>query len=170
LNHETSNVEIGASVSLRPATEADEEFLHQLFASTRMDEFRFLLADETQVESLVRMQFNLQRQQYDAGYPEADHNIIIREGQPIGRLLVDESDEEFTLVDVALLAEHRNSGLGTYLIQQLLRRATNQGKRVRLHVLKSNPAQRLYERLGFSRVAEDGMYFEMLCEPKAGQR
>ncbi len=157
-------------MSLRPATEADEEFLHQLFASTRMDEFRFLLADETQVESLVRMQFNLQRQQYDAGYPEADHNIIIREGQPIGRLLVDESDEEFTLVDVALLAEHRNSGLGTYLIQQLLRRATNQGKRVRLHVLKSNPAQRLYERLGFSRVAEDGMYFEMLCEPKAGQR
>ena len=168
MNHETFNVEIGASVSLRPATEADEDFLHQLFASTRMDEFKFLLADETQLETLVRMQFNLQRQQYDAGYPEADHKIILRNGQPIGRLFVDESDEEFTLVDVALLAEHRNSGLGTYLIQRLLRRATNKGKRVRLHVLKSNPAQRLYERLGFSRVSEDGMYCEMLCEPKAG--
>ena len=170
MNHESFNVEIGASVSLRPTTEADEDFLLELFAGTRRDEFKFLLADETQVEALIRMQFNLQRQQYDAGYPEADHNIVLRDGQPIGSLFVDESDEEFTLVDVALLAEHRNSGLGTYLIQQLLRRATNKGKPVRLHVLKSNPARRLYERLGFSRVAEDGMYFEMLCEPKAGHR
>ena len=143
-------------MSLRPATEADEDFLFELFASTRMDEFKFLLADETQVE------------QYDAGYPEADHRIILRDGQQIGRLFVDESDVEFTLVDVALLPEQRNSGLGMYLIQQLLRRAADKGKRVRLHVLKSNPARRLYERLGFSRVAEDGMYFEMLWEYKAG--
>ena len=154
-------------MSLRPATEADEDFLFELFASTRMDEFKFLLGDEAQVEALVRMQFNLQRQQYDAGYPEADHKIILRDGQPIGRLFVDESDVEFTLVDVALLAAHRNYGLGTYLFQQLLRRAAGKGKRVRLHVLKSNPARRLYERLGFSSVAEDGMYFEMLWEYKA---
>jgi len=156
-------------VSLRPATEADEDFLFELFASTRRDEFKVLLADEAQLEALVKMQFNLQRRQYEAGYPEADHKIILRDGQPIGRLFVDESDREFTLVDIALLPEHRNSGIGTYLIQQLLSRAANKEKPVRLHVVKSNPARRLYERLGFSLASEDGVYLEMLCEPKASR-
>jgi ribosomal protein S18 acetylase RimI-like enzyme len=31
--------------------------------------------------------------------------------------------------------------------------------------LKTNRAQRLYERLGFRKVDEDGMYFEMLASP-----
>jgi len=165
LSEESLNVQIDGPVSLRPATSADEDFLLQLFASTRVDEFKFLDADRRQKEALVRMQFDLQRQQYDAGYPEADHNIILRDGQPIGRLFVDDGDREITLVDVALLPEHRNSGIGKYLIQQLITRAADEKKAVRLHVLKSNPAQRLYQRLGFARVGEDGMYFEMLCKP-----
>src|SRR5207253_9549140 len=98
-----------------------------------MDEFKFLLGDEAQVEAHVRLEFNQQRQQYDAGYPEADHRIILRDGQPIGRLFVDESEVEFILVDVALLAEHRNYGLGTYLIQQILRSTAGKGKWNRLH-------------------------------------
>jgi ribosomal protein S18 acetylase RimI-like enzyme len=35
------------------------------------------------------------------------------------------------------------------------------GKKVVLRVLKNNPARRLYERLGFSVVAEAGVVFRM---------
>jgi hypothetical protein len=49
-------------------------FLRQLYASTRL-EFQFL-GDPGQLEALLNMQFNLQRQQYEAGYPDAEDNII----------------------------------------------------------------------------------------------
>jgi ribosomal protein S18 acetylase RimI-like enzyme len=158
------------SVSLRLASPDDEAFLLKLFGSTRIDEFKFLDADAARLDALIRMQFNLQRQQYEAGYPEADHNIIMRAGQPIGRLFVDEGEREFTLVDVALLPEHRNAGLGSCLLEQLLARAAAAKKAVRLHVVKSNPARRLYERLGFSLVGDDGVYLEMVCEPDTEAR
>lgn len=151
-------------VSLRSAAADDEAFLLKLFESTRIDEFRFLDGDATQLQALIRMQFNLQRQQYEAGYPEAEHNIIMRDNQPIGRLLVDESERQFTLVDIALLPECRNAGIGQNLLDTLLARAAVARKPVRLHVMRANPAQHLYERLGFRRVSEDAMYFEMLWD------
>lgn len=150
-------------VSLRLATSDDEPFLLRLFGSTRIDEFKFLDADAAQLEALIKMQFNLQRQQYEAGYPDAEHNIILYDGQLSGRIFIDEGEREITLVDVALLPEYRNNGVGRYLLDQLLDRAAAARKPIRLHVAKANPARRLYERVGFSIVDEDGMYFEMLC-------
>jgi ribosomal protein S18 acetylase RimI-like enzyme len=154
------------SATLRPATADDEGFLRQLFASTREAEFGILA--ESQREVLITMQFNLQRQQYNAGYPEAEHSIILLDDGPIGRLFVGESDREITLVDIALLPAYRNRGIGTYLLEQLLARAAKANKAVRLHVFKTNRAKVLYERLGFSPIGEEGMYLEMLRQPGVG--
>ena len=152
------------SVTLRPATPDDEEFLLQLFASTR-EEFRFLDGDERQKEALIKMQYDLRRIQYDAAYPEAAASIILLEDRAVGRILIDESEQNILLVDIALLPEHRNTGIGTRLIRQLLDRAVSVKKPVRLQVLKSSPAGRLYHRLGFSPVSDQSMYVEMLFEP-----
>jgi ribosomal protein S18 acetylase RimI-like enzyme len=155
---------IAESVTVRRATPEDDDFLLELFASTRMDEFKFI-EDETQLDGLIRMQFNLQRQQYQAGYPEGEHEVILWNDELIGRMFIDEGDRELALVDISLLPAYRNSGIGTYLLGRLLNRATGAGKPVRLHVYKSNPARVLYERLGFSKVGEEGLYIEMLREP-----
>jgi ribosomal protein S18 acetylase RimI-like enzyme len=153
------------SVTLRTVTPEDEDFLFEVFAATRLEEFRFL--DDVQKQPLIRMQYNAQRSQYEAGFPQAESRIILVDDCPSGRMLVDESEKEFTLVDIALLPEYRKLGIGTHLIQELLNRALAGRKPVRLHVLKSNPALSLYERLGFARVSDDSMYFEMIFEPRA---
>lgn len=163
-NAETSRPESSQSITVRPAGPEDEAFLAQLFASTR-PEFSFLVLPESQKQFLITMQFNAQRQQYDDSYPEAENAIILLHGQAIGRMMVDRSEREFTLIDIALSPEHRNTGIGTNLIRELLNEASAARKPVRLHVAKSNPAQRLYERLGFSLVADQSMYFEMIFEP-----
>jgi len=165
LSNEPIQSEPTRSVALRAVSPDDEAFLFEVFAGTRMDEFRFL--DEQQKQAIIRMQYDAQRFQYDEGFPQAESRIILLDDQPAGRMLVDESEKEITLVDIALLLEHRNSGVGTQLLNELLNRAVVAKKPVRLHVLKSNPALRLYERLGFSRVNDDSMYFEMVFEPKA---
>jgi ribosomal protein S18 acetylase RimI-like enzyme len=150
-------------VTLRAATPDDEPFLFEVFASTRQDEFRFL--EEQQKQALIRMQYNAQRFQYDEGFPQAESRIILLDDRPAGRMLVDECEREFVLIDIALLPEHRKLGIGTQLLNKLLHRAVVARKPIRLHVLKSNPALHLYERLGFLRVGDDSMYLEMVFQP-----
>jgi ribosomal protein S18 acetylase RimI-like enzyme len=160
----TSATEVSPVISLRPATAEDTAFLLQLFASTR-DEFKMLL-DESQLASLMNMQFNFQQQQYQNGYPDARDNIILLHQEPIGRMFVAEDKRVITVVDIALLPDYRKMGFGKQLLDELLTHAASSKKPVRLHVLKTNPARNLYQRLGFQDVSEDSMYYEMICEPR----
>ncbi len=95
-------------VSLRPATPDDEDFLFQVFADTRAPEFNLIDLEAAQKHALITMQFNAQRYQYDASYPQASSKIILCENHPIGRMLVDVGECEITLVDIALLPGRLN--------------------------------------------------------------
>jgi ribosomal protein S18 acetylase RimI-like enzyme len=151
-------------VTLRPARPEDEPFLYQLYASTRAAELADLDWTSTQRETFLSLQFRAQQAHY-AEYPNADPQIIIEVDRAIGRLLVSRLADEIWLVDIALLPEWRGRGIGSALLQQLLDEAARASKPVRLHVEKSNPAQRLYRRLGFMQRADAGVYYLMEWEP-----
>jgi ribosomal protein S18 acetylase RimI-like enzyme len=59
------------------------------------------------------------------------------------------------------LPEHRGSGIGASLIRDLCAEAAAKGLPLLLQVFKSNPAARLYERLGFYRTGESPTHFQM---------
>jgi ribosomal protein S18 acetylase RimI-like enzyme len=107
------------------------------------------------------MQFNSQQRWYETAYPEAEHRIILCDGQPIGRVLVNHTPESFLLVDIALLPEHQNRGIGAKYLRELIEQSEKAGLPVRLQVLKTNPAQHFYERLGFVKTGEDELYLQM---------
>src|ERR1700757_4652901 len=152
-------------VTLRPLRSDDQEFLFQLYSSTRGQEFAGLGWPAAQLETFLRMQFNAQQRWYETLYAQAEHRIVEQDGRPIGRLLVQWNEDFTQLVDIALLAEHRGQGIGGALLGELIQQCTRDGSALRLQVLKTNPAQRLYERLGFSKVSEDQMYFQMERKP-----
>lgn len=157
--------EIFRAVTLRPATSEDEPFLVELFASTRSNELALMNLDQNQKEVFIAMQLNAQTQQYVMSYPHADNRIILFNEASIGRFLVDRGESHCTLVDVALLPAHRGAGIGTYLIRNLLTEAAAAAKPVKLNVWHSNPAKRLYDRLGFSAAKNDDVYCEMWWNP-----
>jgi len=157
------------AVELRPANQKDEEFLLSLFISTRADEFRLINLEPTQKAALIGMQFKAQSGRFFTSYPQAQNSIILWNGDPVGRILVNRGETEFSLVDIALLPAHRNRGIGTALLQDLIAEAANAGKPIRLHVVSSNSAKRLYERLGFFQVGEDAAYLEMKWVPPVAQ-
>ncbi len=90
---------------------------------------------------------------------------MLVDGRPAGRLYVDRTAARIQIVDIALLPEHRDAGVGGRLLRQLLAEAAESGLPVSLHVTTHNPAQRLYARLGFVPLAGDEVYLEMVKLP-----
>ena len=150
------------TLALRPILPEDEQFLFEVYESTRADELAQLPWSEAQLAAFLKMQLNARDQSYRMYYRELDDRIILFQNQRAGRLIVSRTDKEITLVDIALLPEYRNAGIGTALIRDLFAEADKMNRPVRLQVAKMNPqAHRLYTHLGFSVSGEDQMYFQM---------
>src|ERR1043166_7618829 len=107
------------TISLRPVLSGDEEFLFSAYASTRVEEMDLIDWNILQKQAFLQMQFRAQRQQYQYSYPDAIHQIIEFNGVSAGQWIVHRSADEICLVDIALLPEFRNLGLGSSLLRSL---------------------------------------------------
>ncbi len=143
----------------------DRAFLFQVYAATREEELTLLPWDDQQKETFLRMQFDAQDQYYQQQFPDATFNIIMQENCPVGRLYVDRRTDEIRIIDIALLPAFRNAGLGSALLMSLIDEGAKRGLAVRIHVEHANPALRLYERLGFNRIGDTGIYYLMELVP-----
>jgi len=138
------------ALSLRPYRTDDQNFLFKLYAATRQQEISAWGWSSAQQEAFLRMQFNAQQQSYGMTYADADHQIVVFDDNPIGRILVLRKPEAALLVDIALLPEYRSRGIGAAgpgtdrAMQQ--KQSCSQAASV-----KNHPAQRLYERLDSAR-------------------
>lgn len=153
------------TIRLRPEKPEDASFLFQLYASTRAEEMKLVPWNGSQKEAFLRMQFDAQTTHYHRHYPRASYDIILLGEHAIGRLYVYRDEEAIHLIDIALLPEHRGSGIGGRLLNDLLSRAAAERKPVRIHVERENPAMRLYTRLGFRKIEDQGVYYLMEWTP-----
>ena len=153
--------------TLRPITEADLPFLYQVYASTRTEELVLVDWTDEHKTAFLMMQFQAQHTYYQQHYPQASFDIIEAQGQPIGRLYVDRWPTETRIIDIALLPAYRRSGIGSYYLRKLIAEAEGRGVGVSIHVERTNPALRLYHRLGFRQVGDQGVYLLLKREPKS---
>ena len=157
---------LGGKLQLRPSEPADLAFLARVYASSRNEEMSQVVDwTEAQKEAFLQSQFDLQHRHYHEHYPTADYCIVLEDGVAIGRLYVDRWDAEIRLMDVALLPESRNRGVGGLLMRDLVAESERTGKLLSCHVEETNPARRLYERLGFIEVGEQSFYKRMERRP-----
>ncbi len=143
-------------IVLRPITAEDAEQLFRIYASTRVEELSVLPWTEAQKEAFLRMQFHAQHTHYQTHSPDADYLLVVKAGTPVGRLYLHRRKDALHIIDVALLPEARGSGLGGALLGEVLDEARAAGKVVRIYVERTNRARRLYERLGFRQIEDDG--------------
>ena len=154
------------AVTLRPARADDAPFLRRLYASTREDELSALDWSAAQRESFLSLQLEAQDRHYRGHYPEARFDVIERDGAPVGRLVVDRREGVIHLLDIALLPAQRGAGFGSALLRELQEEAVGRGSAIVLHVARTNPALRLYARLGFRVVHEDAVHVAMEWRPR----
>lgn len=161
-------------IRLRAMSPDDLPFLSGLYASTRLDEIDQVDWPDAQKAAFLEQQFNAQHQHYQAHFADAEYLVIEKldndsnpsgAWRPIGRLYLDERDDEIRLIDIALLPEERNAGLGSRFLRRLLIIAGQRGLSVRLHVEQFNPAAEWYRRFGFRLVEDRGVYLFMEWRP-----
>lgn len=144
--------------SIRPLTKEDEPFLWQmLYEAAHMADNPEPLAAVINNPDLAKYVKDWGRKD-DMGFIA----IALTSHQPIGaawiRLLTGDNkgygyiDDETPELAIAVLPEHRSNGVGTQLIAHLLEAAKASYPSVSLSVRATNPAKRLYERLGFRAV------------------
>lgn len=154
-----------SDVGFRKIGEADLDFLFRVYASTRAEEMALVDWTGSEKASFLRMQFEAQHKYYVETFETARFDLILKGRDPIGRLYVDRRPDEIRIIDIALLPEQRNAGIGSGLLHDLLDEAGRSGKAVRIHVEQNNPAMSLYRRLGFTGIEEQGIYLLMEWRP-----
>jgi GNAT superfamily N-acetyltransferase len=161
------NQAAGLGVRYRPATDQDLPLLAWVYASTRVDEVAATGWPAEVQRDFLAQQFHAQHQHYRQHYPDAEWLVIERDGEPIGRLYLEEWADQLRLIDIALLPSARGGGIGTAILTDLMEQASAAGKPLTIHVEKNNPAMGLYLRLGFAPIDEHGVYDLMEWRPAA---
>jgi len=149
------------SITYRPVRDDDRDFLAALYASTREEEMQYVPWTPEQKAEFLEMQFRSQTMHYADEYDASGFFVIEQSGRPIGRLYRELQGDDIHIIDIALIPETRGAGLGTMLVKEILDEAAGQGLTVSIYVEHFNPAKRLYQRLGFQEVDENGVYHRM---------
>jgi ribosomal protein S18 acetylase RimI-like enzyme len=154
-------------IAMRPVVlPDDEEFLIALYYTTR-DDIQSLPIDEEQKKNVSLMQYLAQKQHYTTHYHNALHNIVLFDGQAVGRLWTARYETEIVGIDLAILPEYRNHKIGSKLMQDLFDETARAKKIFNFHVLKSNiKAMRFYERLNCKLTGETPTHFKMQWRPE----
>ena len=154
-------------LKLSPIDNFDESFLLTVYASTRSKEMALVSWSDEQKRAFLEMQFQAQHNYYLSRYPNASYSIINLEEQPIGRLYVDRQKDKIKILDITVLPEYRNRGVGTKLIAEILQAGEQAEKPVQIYIESYNPSANLFSRLGFQPIAEEGINFLLQWNPNA---
>ncbi|WP_281543783.1 GNAT family N-acetyltransferase [Grimontia sp. SpTr1] len=143
-------------ISLRKATESDMDFL-------------FELRDLTMRKYLEQVGMPTSRENYEARirYQFDCAEIIEYSGEPIGLIKAAYCSETnmWKLIQIQVHPDYQGKQIGRRVIQNLLDLAKDSKASVQLSVIKTNPAQKLYSKLGFIRINELEQEFIMICKP-----
>jgi ribosomal protein S18 acetylase RimI-like enzyme len=152
---------------IRRLTQLDEPFLWEmLYYALYVPKGQPPLPRETIHESKIRRYVENWGLPDDVGYIATDGDI------PVGAAWLRKFSEEnkgFGYIDnmtpeisVALLPEYRGKGIGSALLNQLFELTKERYASVSLSVSQENPSRRLYERMGFQIVKQEGDSLTML--------
>lgn len=159
----------GANVRLRTATDADAAFLFELFRATRGGVLRLGGLPDAMIDNLLTMQYRARSQGYRDRFPDARRLVVETADGPIGELIEHDEADAIYIVDIALLPDRQQRGIGTALVRSAMAAAAARGG-VRAIVATTNAASlRMFRQLGFHETGDDdGVHVELRWRPSDG--
>jgi GNAT superfamily N-acetyltransferase len=153
---------LGTLAYLRPCAASDDAFLYDVFATTWESEVA-ALPNQNLAQHVLRIQHIAQERRFASRYPDYERYVVLVGDKPAGRLYVHQHDSTMHVVDLTLMPEHRNQGLGSQILRDLSDLAARADMTVTIRVGRRNrQATDLATKLGFRLVNVDDLdnYFE----------
>lgn len=144
-----------SDITLQRATAEDANYLCSLVETT----MRFYIE-----ESLGDWCASQARRAIHTYLDAGNFSLIYFDGQRAGAISVGAYPDYIQLEQIYIEPNFQGKGVGSYLVSQLIGQAKEGSKPLRLRVLKSNPARKLYERLGFEVMDESDARYFMECQ------
>jgi ribosomal protein S18 acetylase RimI-like enzyme len=141
--------------TLRKATMKDCDFIYRLRRLTLKD----------YVTSAFPHWTAEQQDAYYLDFDPAHHYIVVVDGKDIGDWAIRKTEKEHRFLNLHLLPEYQNRGLGSAILKAAIVEAAAQGALVVSEVLKTNPAMQLYYRLGFTITDENELRYVITIPP-----
>ncbi|PWJ58074.1 ribosomal protein S18 acetylase RimI-like enzyme [Dyadobacter jejuensis] len=152
-------------ITLRSIEPQDMPSLLAMYGSTRKQEMDQLPEWTSAMKlAFITSQFEAQHNHYQKNYIGADFWVICQNNVAIGRLYFHENFQGrgMRIIDITLLPPYRNRGIGSGIINDLIKLADQRERGLSIHVESFNPAKDLYTRLGFKKISEtNGVYHLM---------
>ena len=145
-------------LSLLPAEEHHYEFSYQLKEA----------AYRGYIDKTWGWEEKAAREHHDNDWQNKKPQIIRYESKPIGTIYIKEAEEHIEIAQFILLSEFQNQGIGTHILQGILDSADKAVSKVKLEVLKANPAISLYRRYGFEITGSNEFLYQMERSPDGG--
>lgn len=152
-------------VTYRTMTDGDLPFVAALYASTRAQEVASTGWPPEMQAAFLQQQHLAQHSHYQRHYADAAWLIIQHQGADVGRLYLDPQPHDLGVIDISLIPAVRGQGIGGAVLRDVLAMAADSDRVVGIHVEKTNPARRLYERLGFEMAEDKGIYDYLVARP-----
>lgn len=106
-----------------------------------------------------------QRSRFEQNFAAEQSQLILADGEPIGFLVCDHGPDVVFIHNIQIASDWQRRGIGGQILRQLLDDARDRRLKVQLEVLKANPSQRLYERLGFRIIDDEETHYVMQFDP-----
>jgi ribosomal protein S18 acetylase RimI-like enzyme len=145
---------LSMDIALRAATENDFAYCWGIYAAESAGLIHALNVDKA-----------AQADYFKKRWASQETRIITLAGIDIGWLQTRPQDGALFLAQFFIDPAFQNRGIGTVVMKCLVHEAEDTGQVMTLSVVRINPAQRLYKRLGFYVTHEDESKAYMRCEP-----
>jgi ribosomal protein S18 acetylase RimI-like enzyme len=136
-------------ISLRKQVDTDLIFIKRLFDEVKSYELNAGQWQDELRKQILDMQFSAHELHFKNNLSNGEDSIILFEGNPVGRLILDRSDNDINLADIIILPEYQGKGIGKFVIEKIINESDTSGKTITLIVSKNNRAMNLYSKLGF---------------------
>jgi GNAT superfamily N-acetyltransferase len=146
-------------IELRPATSIDIPFIYDVTEAAMRDHVERTFGPWIP---------DIQQEIINRSFDPTTHQIIVVDGNPAGVLASQTFDAHIQLEKLYLSPDFQGRGIGTRLVQSLIKSATELSKPIRLRVLGGNTAaQCFYARLGFvvDHVTPERVFMEHDARP-----
>jgi ribosomal protein S18 acetylase RimI-like enzyme len=144
-------------IAFRPAHTRDFDYCASLYFAGMETTIRDLKLDRIAQAAGLRQQWDV-----------TQVRIITFGDDDIGWLQSATRGDDFFLAQLFVDGGFQGRGIGTEVMRRLIAEAAQTGRGMTLSVVKSNPALRLYQRLGFHITDEDDRKFHMRRDPGTG--